>query len=69
LTGESELCHCQSIRTDKTLSITSPPDLLLKAQQLADREQSTISELFGEALRRDLGRILNGTTYSSALVR
>jgi predicted transcriptional regulator len=42
------------MRTENTLSITLPPDLLIKAQQLADREQRTISELFGEALRRYL---------------
>jgi predicted transcriptional regulator len=42
------------MRTEKTLSITLPPDLLIKAQQLADREQRSISELCGEALRRYL---------------
>jgi predicted transcriptional regulator len=42
------------MRTENTLSITLPPDLVTKAQQLADREQRTISELFGEALRRYL---------------
>jgi len=37
--------------TAKTISITLPPDLLLKAQELAEREHRTISELFREALR------------------
>ena len=40
------------MRTAKTISITLPPDLLLKAQEIAEREHRTISELFREALRR-----------------
>ena len=40
------------MRTAKTVSITLPPDLLVKAQALSDREQRTMSELFREALRR-----------------
>jgi metal-responsive CopG/Arc/MetJ family transcriptional regulator len=40
------------VRTAKTVSITLPPDLLLKAQELAQREHRTMSELFREALRR-----------------
>ena len=40
------------MRTAKTVSITLPPDLLVKAQQLAEREHRTMSELFREALRR-----------------
>jgi len=40
------------MRTAKTVSITLPPDLLVKAQELAQREHRTISELFREALRR-----------------
>lgn len=40
------------MRTAKTVSITLPPDLLLKAQELALREHRTMSELFREALRR-----------------
>lgn len=43
------------MRTAKTVSITLPPDLLVKAQQLADREHRTMSELFREALRRYMG--------------
>ena len=49
------VCHCFtliSMRTAKTISITLPPDLLGKAQELAQREHRTISELFREALRR-----------------
>ena len=49
------ICHCfilPSMRTAKTISITLPPDLLVKAQELAQREHRTISELFREALRR-----------------
>jgi len=40
------------MRTAKTVSITLPPDLLVKAQQVAEREHRTMSELFREALRR-----------------
>jgi Arc/MetJ-type ribon-helix-helix transcriptional regulator len=39
------------MRTAKTISITLPPDLLVKAQMTAEREDRTISELFREALR------------------
>jgi predicted transcriptional regulator len=41
-----------SMRIAKTVSITLPPDLLVKAQELATREHRTMSELFREALRR-----------------
>jgi len=41
-----------SMRTVKTVSITLPPDLLVKAQEVAQREHRTMSELFREALRR-----------------
>ncbi len=40
------------MRTAKTISITLPPDLLLKAQEFAQQEHRTMSELFREALRR-----------------
>ena len=40
------------MRTAKTISITLPPDLLDKAQEVAQREHRTMSELFREALRR-----------------
>jgi CopG family transcriptional regulator / antitoxin EndoAI len=40
------------MRTARTISITLPPDLLNEAQQLAQREHRTMSELFREALRR-----------------
>jgi predicted transcriptional regulator len=40
------------MKTAKTISITLPPELLVKAQELAQREHRTISELFREALRR-----------------
>jgi predicted transcriptional regulator len=36
----------------KTISITLPPELLLKAQELARQQDRTMSELLGEALRR-----------------
>jgi len=35
--------------------ITLPPDLLIKAQAIAQKEHRTISELFREALRRYMG--------------
>ena len=41
-----------SMRVAKTVSITLPPDLLVKAQETAQREHRTMSELFREALRR-----------------
>lgn len=41
-----------SMRTAKTVSITLPPELLAKAQAVAERESRTMSELFREALRR-----------------
>jgi predicted transcriptional regulator len=40
------------MRIAKTVSITLPPDLLVKAQETAQREHRTMSELFREALRR-----------------
>jgi len=36
----------------KTVSISLPSDLLVEAQALAERENRSVSELFGEALRR-----------------
>ena len=45
------LYNVKTMRTAKTISITLPPDLLLKAQELAEREHRTMSELFREALR------------------
>jgi predicted transcriptional regulator len=39
------------MRTAKTVSFTLPPDLLVKAQALAEREHRTMSELLREALR------------------
>ena len=40
-----------SVRTSKTLSITLPPEMLGRAEQLAQRENRTMSELVREALR------------------
>ena len=40
------------MRVARTISITLPPDLLDKAQEVARREHRTMSELFREALRR-----------------
>lgn len=40
------------MRVARTVSITLPPDLLEKAQEVAQREHRTMSELFREALRR-----------------
>jgi metal-responsive CopG/Arc/MetJ family transcriptional regulator len=45
------LYNAEAMRTAKTISITLPPDLLTKAQELAEREHRTMSELFREALR------------------
>ena len=43
--------HVETMRTAKTISITLPPELLAKAQELAEGEHRTMSELFREALR------------------
>ena len=43
------------MRTARTISITLAPDLLVKAQEIAEREHRTMSELFREALRRYMG--------------
>lgn len=40
------------MRVAKTISITLPPEFLRQAQDLAQREHRTMSELFREALRR-----------------
>jgi putative PIN family toxin of toxin-antitoxin system len=48
------------MRTAKTISITLPPDLLVKAQELATREHRTMSELFREALRRNSALMFGG---------
>ena len=40
------------MRIAKTVSITLPPDRLIKAQETAQREHRTMSELFREALRQ-----------------
>ena len=39
-------------RYSTNVSITLPPDLLVKAQELATREHRTMSERFRQALRR-----------------
>jgi Arc/MetJ-type ribon-helix-helix transcriptional regulator len=54
------------MRTAKTVSITLPPDLLVKAQEVASREHRTMSELFREALRRYLAP---DTQWESFLLR
>lgn len=46
----------------KTISITLPPELLLKAQELARREDRTMSELFKEALFRYIAMDANWTS-------
>jgi Arc/MetJ-type ribon-helix-helix transcriptional regulator len=46
------IVYSRGMRTARTISITLPPDLLIKAQQVAQKEHRTISELFREALRR-----------------
>jgi len=43
-----------NMRIAKTISITLPPDMLAKAQETAEREHRTMSELLREALRRYL---------------
>mgnify|MGYP003701088637 CR=1 FL=1 len=40
------------MRTSKTLSITLPPEMLARAEEIARKENRTMSELVREALRR-----------------
>ncbi len=40
------------MRTTKTLSVTLPPEMLARAEQLAKKEHRTMSELVREALRQ-----------------
>ena len=54
------------MRIAKTVSITLPPDLLSKAQEMASREHRTMSELFREALRRYMG---TDTQWESLVTR
>ena len=54
------------MRAAKTVSITLPPELLVKAQELAQREHRTMSELFREALRRYMQ---NDTGWEALLER
>jgi predicted transcriptional regulator len=44
------------MQTENTVSITLPPELLVKAQALAEQERRTISELMSEALRKYIQR-------------
>jgi len=39
------------MRTTKTLSVTLPPEMLTRAEKLAEKENRTMSELVREALR------------------
>jgi CopG family transcriptional regulator / antitoxin EndoAI len=40
------------VRTTKTLSVTLPPEMLARAEELAKKENRTMSELVREALRQ-----------------
>ncbi|MFN7995857.1 MAG: ribbon-helix-helix protein, CopG family [Bryobacteraceae bacterium] len=40
------------MRTTRTLSITLPPEMLTRAEELARKENRTMSELVREALRQ-----------------
>jgi CopG family transcriptional regulator/antitoxin EndoAI len=40
------------MRTSKTLSITLPPEMLTRAEEIARKEHRTMSELVREALRQ-----------------
>ena len=40
------------MRTTRTLSITLPPEMLTRAEKLAQKENRTMSELVREALRQ-----------------
>jgi predicted transcriptional regulator len=45
-------CYRGCMRTTKTLSVTLPPEMLARAEQLAKKEHRTMSELVREALRQ-----------------
>jgi predicted transcriptional regulator len=57
-------------RTSKTLTISLPPDLAAKAEQLAKLESRTMSELFREAFRvyfdRHIQKVLDETVAYAA---
>ena len=55
-----------NMRVAKTVSITLPPDLLVLAQTIAQREHRTMSELFREALRRYMA---NDTDWQAVVNR
>jgi CopG family transcriptional regulator / antitoxin EndoAI len=40
------------MRTSKTLSVTLPPEMLARAEEMARKENRTMSELVREALRQ-----------------
>jgi predicted transcriptional regulator len=40
------------VRTTKTLSVTLPPEMFVRAEELAKKENRTMSELVREALRQ-----------------
>jgi predicted transcriptional regulator len=46
------LHYSDGMRTTKTLSVTLPPEMLTRAEQLAKKEHRTMSELVREALRQ-----------------
>lgn len=58
-----------NMRTAKTVSITLPPDLLVKAQEAAQREHRTMSELFREALRRYMSSERQAQQWDALLQR
>jgi Arc/MetJ-type ribon-helix-helix transcriptional regulator len=62
----SQCFTMSAMRTAKTVSITLPPELLVKAQEVATREHRTMSELFREALRRYM---MPDTEWESLLSR
>ena len=45
------MLYSTGMRTTRTLSITLPPEMLARAEQLAKKENRTMSELVREALR------------------
>jgi len=46
------LRYVGGMRTTKTLSVTLPPEMLARAEELAKKEHRTMSELVREALRQ-----------------
>lgn len=57
------------MRTGKTTTVSLPPEMLEQAQELARRENRTMSELVREALRRYAQAPAASVTFAEAVAR